>query len=572
MAATAGDNYKEYTLLDYLTIARKRWLWLAIPVLLFGGLAAFYSISQADRFEASSGVLLADSAAQRTLDPTSQNANFLNRELSNEIKRANGDRVEALVEDRLGQLPTVEIDSDPDADMLLFTSSSDTAEQAALDANTWAEMYIQVKQDEAVRTIDSAMSRLSENLEALRIERQTLRAPLDEIDDRISATADPEAAARLQRDYDRLADDLRYELELLDNQAATSVASLTQLELQAGLSEVGEAQVIEAAEPPESPSNAPISRNVIAGILAGLVVGFALALLAEMRDNTIKSAADVQAITDLPVLASVPEANKREQKSLGMATARDPEGVYADSYQKLRSSLEFLSLEGKVKSVMVTSPSPAEGKSTTSANLALAMSSVGRKTVLVDLDFRRATVHQIFGMRQTPGLSDFVLHGAALNGIAYSVNEPGLEDLLVVPTGSIPPNPSSFVGTKRFQETIDWLETQADVVLLDTPPLLAVSDAHTIGKNVDAVVITARAGSTTKAELTEVINAMRQVGANLVGVVLIGVEETDGYGKKYTYSHDSVSASGPGPNTVNDGDLWSHQNVRVPRPAPAARR
>ncbi len=576
MAAPPADNYKEYTLLDYLSVARKRWIWIAVPVLLLGGLAAFYSISQEDRFEATAGVLLADSAAQRTLDPASQNTGFLSRELSNEIKLATSDKVEILVAERLGELPEMTVDSDPEADMLVFTSSSATADRAAVAANTWAEMYIDVKQDEAVRTIDAAIGRLSESLEALRIERQTLRAPLDEIDDRISAAADPEVAAGLQRDYDRLADDLRYELELLDNRAASSVSSLTELELQAGLSAVGEAQVIEVAEAPDARSNAPLARTVAAGVVGGLVLGLALALLAEMRDNTIKSAADVAAITDLPVLASVPEANKRDRKLLGMATAREPDGVYADSYQKLRSSLEFLSLEGLndegVKSVMITSPSPSEGKSTTSANLALAMSSVGRRTVLVDLDFRRATVHKIFGIHQSPGLSDFVLHGADLSRIAYALVEPGLEDLLVVPTGTVPPNPASFVGTRRFLTTIDWLESQADVVLLDTPPLLAVSDAHTISKHVDAVVVTARVGSTTKAEMLEVIGAMRQVGANLVGIVLIGVDEAESYGKRY-YQADAVTDydAGPPPG-VNGGDLWSaHSGRQVQPPVRASR-
>jgi uncharacterized protein involved in exopolysaccharide biosynthesis len=218
------ESSVEYSLLDYLVLARKHWPWIAVPVVLITGLACAYSIAQPDRFEASAGVLLADSAAQRTLDPTSQNSNFLKRELSNEIKLANSDKVETLVSERLGQLPAVTVRADADADMLVFTSSSPTAEAAAVEANVWAEMYIEVKQAEAVRTINAAMERLAASLEAVRLERQTLRAPLDEIDDRIAASVDPAVAAALQREYDRLADDLRYELELLDNQAASSVA------------------------------------------------------------------------------------------------------------------------------------------------------------------------------------------------------------------------------------------------------------------------------------------------------------------------------------------------------------
>jgi capsular exopolysaccharide synthesis family protein len=278
--------------------------------------------------------------------------------------------------------------------------------------------------------------------------------------------------------------------------------------------------------------------------------------------------ADVAATTDLPVLAVVPKATKRQQRGLGLATANEPDGVFADSYQKLRSSLEFLSLETvagsdgsarPVTSVMITSANPAEGKSTTSANLALAMSSVGRRTVLVDLDFRRPTVHSMFGVSQDPGLSDFVLRGVDMSKIAYSLPSMGSRDLLIMPSGSVPPNPASFVGTKRFLSTIGWLETQADVVLFDTPPLLAVSDGHTISKHVDAVVLTARAGATTKSELAEAVTAINQVGANLVGIVLIGVDEPEGYGKRSYYGEFTGGKGTPSEPVLdlNAEELWA---------------
>lgn len=555
MVASITETREEYGLLDYWVIARKRWPWIVLPVLLLLGASAYYTVSQPDRFEATASVLLAPTASQDVLDNGSQNTNFLSRSLSNEISLAKSDEVESLIVDELNLVPNVSISPEPDADVLVFSASAGDADDAALHANTWANMYVKVKQDQAVESITSSMVTLQGQLEELRLTRQELRSPLDDLDARIGRSANPEVAASLQRDYDRLADDLRYELELVTAQAEAVVGSLTDLQLQAQLSAVGEARIIQSAAAPLERSNAPLSRNLALGLVLGLMVGFGLALLAETRDKTIKSASDVQDVTDLPVLASIPLAGRKAQTDLALAAHRDPEGAYADGYHKVRSSIEFASFENKIKSVLVTSPSASEGKSTTSSNLALALSSVGKKTVLVDVDFRRARIHDIYKIEQSPGLSDYVLHGAKLSSVAYSVTEPGLKDLLVVPTGSVPPNPAAFVGTSGFLETIDWMESQADMVVLDAPPLLAVSDAHTLGKHVDAVVLTALAGRTTKPELAEVLTVLRQTGSNVIGIVLIGVDETDTYGKQYYYRKNPATST-PTNRNGSSGDLW----------------
>ncbi len=562
MAAALSETREEYGLLDYWVIARKRWPWILFPVVLLLGASTYYTISQPDRFDARASVLLAPTVSQEVLTSNSQNAGFLSRTLSNEISLAQSDVVESLIVDELRLLPNVSISPEPDADVLVFVAAAGDPGDAALHANTWAEMYVQVKQDQAVANITASTVSLQERLEELRLERQRLRSPLDELDARIGRSANPEVASSLQRDYDRLADDLRYELELVTAQAEAVVGNLTDLQLQAQLSAVGEARIIQSAAPPAQRSNAPLSRNLALGLVLGLMVGFGLALLAETRDKTIKSASDVQDITDLPVLASIPLAGRKAQADLSLAAHRDPEGAYADGYHKVRSSIEFASFENKIKSVLVTSPSASEGKSTTSSNLALALSSVGKKTVLVDVDFRRARVHDIYKIEQSPGLSDYVLHGAKLSSVAYSVTEPGLKDLLVVPTGSVPPNPAAFVGTSGFLETIDWMESQADMVVLDAPPLLAVSDAHTLGKHVDAVVLTALAGRTTKPELTEVLTVLRQTGANVIGIVLIGVDETDTYGKQYYYRKNPAGSS-PQNGNGSSGDLWGDRKAET---------
>ena len=400
MLASPAAATTDYSLLDYFAIVRKRWPWVLVPVVVLVPLAAAWTLTRPPVYRAEARVLLADTAAQATLDQTIGGGGAP-RELSNEISLANSDLVEQLVERELGRLPAVTIAADSGADVLAFRSSASTAEGAAEFANTWAEQYIGVKRDEAVADIAAATISLQERLEELRAERQRIRAPLDQLDDQIGRAADPEVADRLQRQYDRLADDLRYELELVTGQAEATVAGLTALELESEFASLGAVRIIQVAAPPLSTSNPPLSRNLALGATLGLMAGFGLALLAENRDSSIKSALDVAAVTDLPVLASIPEAEKRQQQMLPTAAHADAEGRFANAYHKVRSSLEFSSLEGELRTVLVTSPGASEGKSTSSSNLALAFASVGRQTVLVDVDFRRARIHEIYG--DSPG-------------------------------------------------------------------------------------------------------------------------------------------------------------------------
>ncbi|MEM9562555.1 MAG: polysaccharide biosynthesis tyrosine autokinase [Actinomycetota bacterium] len=530
---------------------------MVLPVVVITAASAVWTVTRPPRYEAAARVLLADTAAQATLDQSLGGAGAP-RELSNEISLAHSDLVEQLVELELGRLPNVSIAAASEADVLVFRASASTAEGAAGDANTWAEQYIKVKRDEAVADIAAATVSLQDRLAQLRDERQRLREPLDDLDDEISSTDDPELAERLQRQYDRLADDLRYELELVTSQAEATVSGLTALELESEFTSFGAVRIIQVAAPPLTTANPPLSRNLALGVTLGLLAGFGLALLAENRDNTINGAADVGAITDLPLLASIPEADKRQQASLATAAHGDAEGAFANAYHKVRSSLEFASLERELKTVLVTSPGASEGKSTSSSNLALAFASVGRQTVLVDVDFRRARIHDIYGVPRVPGLSDVVLHGADLTSVAYSVAEPGLESFLIVPSGTPPPNPGAFVGTAGFVGAVDWIRDEAEMVVLDAPPLLAVSDPHTMAKQVDAVVLTARAGETTKGELLEAITTLSQVGANVLGLILIGVDESETYGRYYYYRSERPRAV---PRARSRSSLWAQREA-----------
>lgn len=492
--------------------------------------------TQDDRYEAEAQVLLSGSTAQRVLRPSSQNTGFLSREMSNEISLANSDVVTerahaVLREEEL----EIEVSASEQADILIFLAESSTAERAAQVANVWAETYVDVKQDEAMSSVETATSRLQGRLEELRAERHRIREPLDALQDRILTAPDDDQKALMQSRYDRLVSELSYELNLLTSQSEAAVASLTNLELQAEVAAVGEARIIQTASPPTERSNSSVPQNLALAATAGLVLGAAVALLVEMRDTTIKSATDVQAI-GLSVLAAIPEAPKTLQADLARITQADPEGMYADGFQKLRAAVEFVALGGQMRTVLITSPNAAEGKSTTASNLAVALASVSRTAALVDVDFRRGRVHNIYSISRSPGLSDHILGQMELGKVARRVE--GADGLYVIPTGTAPSNPAAFVGLPGFASAINGVARQVNTVVLDAPPLLAVSDTYTMARNVDGVILTVRAGSTTKAELAEVLTVLAQVEANVLGVVMIGVKESETYGGRYyTRSH-----------------------------------
>lgn len=525
MTLEAPDASGEIGLLDYLAIVRRRWIWVCAGLTMCIGATSFWYASRPALYEASSRVLLADTAAQRALDPGS--GGMLAGQLPNEIALAQSDVVENLVEQELGVVPQIKMTADTDAAVIVFQASAPSPDEAALFANTWAEQYIAVKRDQAITEINAAAESLRDRLEALRRQRQEVRAPLDELGSEILDTTNEREAAALQREYNLLAGDLSYELDMVTSQAGATTANLSNLELQVELATVGEARIIQVAAPPPAAANSPLSLYLALGSVLGLITGFALAVLAESRDNSVKSVTDIAVATDVPILSSIPRASSRERAQLGVATYHNADGRFAESYHKVRSALEFAFIDREVRTILVTSPNASNGRTTTASNLALAFASVGKRTVLLDADFRRPRQHAIYGVDQAPGFSNVILHGFDLAAVACQLADPGLETLRVIPTGIVPPAPAAFVGTDEFRSTVQWIRDSADIVIIDCPPLLAVSDPQTLARDADGVVLTVRAGSTTKAQLLQAISALKQVGATVLGIVLVGVDSDE---------------------------------------------
>jgi len=204
--------------------------------------------------------------------------------------------------------------------------------------------------------------------------------------------------------------------------------------------------------------------------------------------------------------------------SLGLVTIRDPESPASEAYRTLRMNLQFASLDTKVRSLLVASPAAGEGKSTTLANLAVTMAQVEQEIIVVDCDLRKPRLHELFGISNEVGLTSMMLDDSALSEPPLLATP--IDGLRVLPSGALPPRPADLLGSMRMEHILETLLGMCDVVLLDAPPITAVTDAAILSTKVDGVLIVLAAGSTKRESAQLAVERLSKVNANIVGAVL----------------------------------------------------
>lgn len=293
-------------------------------------------------------------------------------------------------------------------------------------------------------------------------------------------------------------------------------------------------------------------RNAMVGLALGLVLGLGLAFLREALDTRLRSAQSVEEKLRLPLLARLPEPPRELRTKHRLAMIHQPRGVHAEAFRMLRTNLEFANLERGARTIMVTSALEREGKSTTIANLAVAAARAGRRVIVVDLDLRRPYIATLFGLDSRGGLTDVILGHVSLEDalmrpalssdvgdLEIASNGRGdLEGILeVLPAGTLPPNPGEFVGSNALAELLARLRERADLVFVDSPPLLHVGDTLTLSGRVDALIVVARLSQLRRHSVSELARVLDASPAEKLGFVVTGAEaeEAYGYGRYYAY-------------------------------------
>lgn len=213
-----------------------------------------------------------------------------------------------------------------------------------------------------------------------------------------------------------------------------------------------------------------------------------------------------------------------------LVTLTDPRSPVSEAYRTLRTNLSFLSLDEPVKTLVLTSPAPDEGKSTTAANLAVTIAQVGRSTILVDGDLRRPVLHTLFDLNQEPGLTDLVLDENA----HPALQQTQVEGLQLLASGPIPPNPADMLGSKRIDSVISTLVEMADFVLFDAPPVIVVTDAAVLGAKVDGVLLVISAGKTRRDHAQRAKEMLERANVRIVGAALTNAPKDSSIGGYYS--------------------------------------
>lgn len=304
------------------------------------------------------------------------------------------------------------------------------------------------------------------------------------------------------------------------------------------------------------------ARNGILGLLLGIVLGIGLAFLREALDTRVRSAQEITDRLGLPLLARVPEPPKRLRAADNLVMLEEPSSVPAEAFRVLRTNLEFSTLGHDVRTVMITSAVEQEGKSTTIANLAVALARSGQRVILVDLDLRRPYLHRFFDLGMRPGITQVVLGRATLSdalarvpiaqvaksnlpprpGATSNGNTVVRGQLAVLGAGPIPPDPGEFVSSAALESVLAQLRRVADIVLVDAPPLLHVGDALVLSAKVDAILLATRMERVRRPMLAEVRRMLEASPARVLGFVVTGADSEEGYGYGYGYGYGGYSS------------------------------
>lgn len=298
--------------------------------------------------------------------------------------------------------------------------------------------------------------------------------------------------------------------------------------------------VVTPATAPSEPSAPNTKLNLLLGLLVGMVVGIATAVLRSTLDTRVRGESDVRRVSDAPLLGGIAYDPTASEKPL--LTQSGPQSPRSEAFRQLRTNLQFAQVSNTRKSVLLTSSLPGEGKSTTATNLAVSLAQSGLTVVLVDADLRRPMVSEYLGLDRNVGLTTVLLGHAELDEVLQPWGE---DQLFVLASGQIPPNPSELLGSEQMVKLLSELEASFDAIVIDAPPLLPVTDSAVLAQHVGGVVLIVGTQKVRQTDLTKSLAALDLVGAKVLGLVLnrLPIKGPDSY--SYTYYSAHVSGDQP---------------------------
>lgn len=506
------------TLRDYLAVLRRRkWLLIASVIALTAAAGA-YSYSRTPLYRSTVSL-----AYERQSDPTGSIGQYYSYvDVEREMKTAAkiiqgpgmGDKAAALL--GAGSSPdipgSVSAESMADTNLLVIRAVADSPTKAKTIADAYARVFVDWR---------------------IAVVRKQLSDAAAVLEQRLKEFSTPESRALDPGTYYSLAGQLS---------ALDTAKALTN----------GNYRVVEVASAPTAPFSPDHVFDLAVGLLAGLVVGLGLVLLAEQLDVRVRAETDFGDALELSVLGRLPQIPRNVIKGGELVALDDPESPSAEAFRMLRGNLDFVAVDADVRSILVTSCTPAEGKTSTVCNLAVTLTRANKRVVVVEADLRRPKIHSYFNVDSEVGLSSVIAGRLSLEQAlrAVRIPKPGVDaggngtgetgllqgeaDLWVLTSGPIPPNPGEIVTSERMSAIIAALRDRADVVLIDSPPFLAVGDAAALAPKVDGLLLVLKQGVVTKAMLSDTVDFLRPLPCRKLGLVLTDAH-FDGASHRYRY-------------------------------------
>lgn len=407
--------------------------------------------------------------------------------------------------------------------IMVVSVEDSSAQRAALTANTLVDVFIRQNQAFQSARYEQAIDSWERAVEEVALLVENLERQIEPLG--TGETAEQEA---------RL---IRLEAQLTQARANYSQAfnELQSLRV-AQAREVSNIVVVEPAVPSTDPIRPRVLSNTLLAAVVGAMLSLGIVFLIEYLDDTIKGPDEIAQDTGLSMLGMIATI-EGETIPERLVTQRMPRSPVAEAFRVLRTNLSFSAVDGGLRSLMVSSASPSEGKSTTAANLAIAMAQSGKRVILVDADLRRPTQHKAFSAGNELGLTAALLDGARC--VTEHCQETATPGLRLLTSGPLPPNPSELLNSQRMHEVLARLQAEADIVIVDSPPVLSVADACILAAQVDGALLVVKANETRRDALVQAVVGLQKTEGNLLGVVMNQLRANGrGYYYYQNYSYD----------------------------------
>lgn len=520
---------------EYVSVLRRRWIWILLPPLLLGGLALFKDLRATPVYSAQAQMLLRTSDFNSiTGQPAA--AGTPERAVQNELRRITSRAVRLAVQDAYGKPITVRAIAGGEDDLIIIAASGPTGREAAEKANVYAQTYQEVRLQTQLEDLSAASRVVQQQIDDFQAQIIEINEPLAALDEVIVNTPREDPGYQQLVDQRNLLEQrTRAEREKAQASLDDYIQRQQILQLTERLLPSGGIEIINPATVPGTPTSPTIVRDVIQALVIGAFLGLALAFIRDQFDDSLRTKADVErAVRDLPTLGLVPfDTTSSDLRQPKLSTLTAPMSATAEAYRGLRTAVQYAALERPMRIIQVTSASAGEAKTTSLTNLAMTFALSGKRVALVDGDLRKPKLHRFMQVDGTKGFTSVVLGDITLDeAMQTSPLHPNVD---VLPSGYLPPNPSELLSHDRTARILQSLTERYSMVFIDSPPVLPVTDSLVVSRYADATLFMVMANRTTRRTARRATEMLRQVGAPLIGTVISGAADQDTYGSLYEY-------------------------------------